>query len=339
MKMFLPKDALNEATVYYVNLIERSMDFAEIQNVQVSSPNQINNGDHVFTIRAGDLRSLYMSKRNLKFANWYQGVGPEEYMLLHPASMRSQIIKIILKLQEQLALSKSSFNLMISEEMLLHFSKNYRINPDSLAGIVPCYNKMLNSSAFEYEKKYSTPKFVYAGGLFAWQSIERTLSIYKMIEDDLPDASLTILTKDVGTARSLLKQYGIVRGIVKFVELAKLEEELKRYKYGFLIREDSVVNRVSTPTKMNTYLSCGIMPIYTNVIASFEDHINISPYCVKLDSRELNNAIAQKVIEHNRFNIDLSSIKHEYKKLFDVYYSDDLYIRKIAKLMKQSGLK
>lgn len=338
MKIFVPNDAINEATAYYIHLIEKSVIRSGSTCIRVTSVADIKDGDHVITIRAGDLRFLYMRRRNLKLANWFQGIGPEEYALLHPASVKSHLIQVFLNLQERLALSKSSFNLMVSNEMLRHFSKKYNTKINILTEIMPCYNKAINISAFNFEKKYTMPQFVYAGGLFAWQAIDRTLRIYKMIENELPDASLTILTREIDVAETLLQRYEIERGIVKFVELENLEQELKQYKYGFLIREDVIVNQVSTPTKMNTYLSCGIMPIYTDVVVSFEENIDIFPYCVKVGSYDSDTLIAHKIIEHSNFRIDPFMILQKYKELFDRYYLDELYIEKISKMITNCGL-
>lgn len=39
--------------------------------------------------------------------------------------------------------------------------------------------------------------------------------------------------------------------------VSQLNEEHAKYKFGFLLRMDDVVNNVATPTKYNSYLTLG----------------------------------------------------------------------------------
>ncbi|MFH4294131.1 hypothetical protein WAJ58_23570, partial [Acinetobacter baumannii] len=61
---------------------------------------------------------------------------------------------------------------------------------------------------------------------------------------------------------------------IKYVSLENLDTELLKYKYGFLIRENHIVNNVATPTKMNSYLANGIIPIYLSFIDHFKVNFN-----------------------------------------------------------------
>ena len=116
---------------------------------------------------------------------------------------------------------------------------------------------------------------MYAGSLSAWQNIDETLKIFKQIENIIPEATLTLLTEEKIKAQALIKQYDIQNAMVRYVSLNNLNEELLKHKYGFLLRKDIKVNNVSTPTKMNSYLSSGVIPIYSDAIKDFSKHINL----------------------------------------------------------------
>ncbi|HCH8014075.1 TPA: hypothetical protein NJW72_003719, partial [Acinetobacter baumannii] len=114
----------------------------------------------------------------------------------------------------------------------------------------------------------------YAGSLATWQCVDKTLELYSLIERVLPNASLTLLTKEKELAETMINNYKIKNYSIKYVSLENLDTELLKYKYGFLIRENHIVNNVATPTKMNSYLANGIIPIYSSFIDDFKVNFN-----------------------------------------------------------------
>lgn len=117
-----------------------------------------------------------------------------------------------------------------------------------------------------FPDKYNNLSFVYAGALYDWQCIEETVLVFKMINEIDPSARLTLLTAKKQKAEELIKKFALVNIKISFVKLENLQNELVKYKYGFLLRKNDPINNVATPTKMNSYLAAGIIPINTNVI-------------------------------------------------------------------------
>jgi len=189
----------------------------------------------------------------------------------------------------------------------------------------------LNKTLFLREKKPFS--FVYAGTLFSWQCFEDTVALYKEIERVNPKAKFYIYTREQEQASEILKQYDVQNYELLFVRLEQLDEELSQYEYGFLIREDHCINNVSTPTKMNSYLAVGLVPIYTNVIEDFEQHIDLKEYTFKFDFSFPKREIAQQIIAQSQvdYRAYLSICEENFKGYYDDEYNEHQIINKLIK--------
>lgn len=339
-KIFLPKGAIIEATAYFVSMIEEAL--AEEYEIESSESNFVASDiDLVVTIIPKHLLKLKYERRQQKpiYLSWYQGIGPEEVRL--NGAKYIWFWNLYYTFAEKYSLKKSQIHLFTSLRMKAHFEKKYGLNFNQSAVVIPCFNKELDLTSFDLEGKYKRPSFVYAGGLHEWQCIEETLQVFKIVQEYYPEATLTLLTGDHGRASELIEKYKLVNVSVDYVKLEELQDELKKYKYGFVLRRDHIVNNVATPTKMNSYLAAGIIPIYTNVIDSFEKNLvdfkdKIS---VNLEKQTISE-IAQKVIDHHRSqNIEVDHIRGEFMTIFNTYYNRDMYIDNLRLEIKKLAKK
>lgn len=334
--VYLPASAMNEATQYYTDLIIKS--FGSYQIVISQNPIVDNDIDIIVTIRVGDQRQLKYKDKNKEYfyINWYQGIGPEEYELLYDYTLRAKLGKVYLTYFEKKSLKKTDLSLFVSEEMKFFYEKKYNLDLKDKALIIPCYNKHLDLKSFEVQKKYENFSFVYAGALYGWQCIDESLQVFKKVYEFDQSATLTLLTGQKEEAEALIEKYNLKNVSIGFVKLEELQDELKKYKYGFLLRKDDPINNVATPTKMNSYLAAGIIPIYTDVVNSFEENINLGDYSIKcnLEKNSLQE-ISNSIIEFNKKRIEIGKLKEVYSNNFDNYYNDDKYINMIKDKLSQ----
>ena len=219
----------------------------------------------------------------------------------------------------------------VSEAMLQHYEKKYKVKVKHKAMIIPCYNKHLQKDTFFTPNRYTKPYFVYAGSLSAWQCFDEMLIIYKKIEEKLPHSKLTILTAEIEKANTALTEKQIQHFEVKYIPLEELEVELSKYKYGFLIRKTNVINYVATPTKMNSYLSVGLIPIFTDAVGDFNEKIHLEEYELKFSGDINIEKSVQKILEfENNINVNPKNYYNFVKSIFDNYYNDDKYIKLIV---------
>lgn len=323
--LFLPESTVNEATIFYINIIRSALEKLNYEVIQSKNPIHLFKYSNIFVMSAKWFLVAKAANPKAKVITWFQGLGSEEVMM----NGGSKSDKLLWVFAEYCALKSSWLNIYVSKSMRKHFSDKYNMKNESFF-IMPCFNKELVKESFDYLKKYNNPTFVYAGSLDEWQCIDQTLELYSKIEMSIPNASLTILTKDIDYAVNLLKNYNISNAHIRFVPLEELNDELKLFKYGFLIRKNHIVNNISTPTKMSSYLANGVIPIYSNVIEDFNENLSSKNF-ISLDYADSISSWSEHVINFEKsFDENNNIFKQDVFDLFSDYYSRVKYIELLS---------
>lgn len=318
---YIPTKAINDATQYYVDLIKQAL---TLNNSEVIFHQDMkfdfDKSDFFLTIRVRDFITIYLRTRSKKIMHWSQGVGPEEYLQTNNYTVKAQIVSFLFSVVEMITLRKALFNIFVSEAMHQHYERKYRQKIVNYC-VIPCYNKHLNKNYFDKNIKTNL-SFVYAGSLDSWQCFEKTLKLFKNINEINKNASLTLLTKDIQKAKEICNIQDVKNVNIKYVQLKDLDSELSKHQYGFLLRENNIINNVATPTKFNSYLAAGIIPIFTDVIYSFNENINLENYELKFNINDDFKAIAKKICDHS---LDLNYINFFTicEQNFKNYYNDE----------------
>lgn len=276
---------------------------------------------------SGDVLNLYYSGRKNIF-HWVQGIIPEESFMRHNSWWRFKI----LSWKEMLSLKHSKVCAFVGEPMREHYEKKYHLSFPNYY-IFPCFNTTLAPEAFNVKDKYENNYFVYAGGLAVWQCFAETLDIYKKIEDwNIPNTKLIVLTKDQDLAKQMIETKGIRYYTTGFTTPEELPKVLKDAKFGFVIRKESPVNRVATPTKISTYLSCGLIPIFGEAVETFKQLSEKMRFKVAWSGSDVDYSIVRDLMTSN---IDYNDVLKEYNQFFEDNYSRDKHIEKIGELLEK----
>lgn len=326
------KDGINDATAFYVGIIKKAILKGGEQFEEVVGSPVIDNDENVVTI--GSLDAFFTYRQKYKYLiNWYQGIGPEQLLYFSKENKLYVWAKVILyHICEKIALRKCKLNLFVSKSMLAHYKHKYGYKGDNYY-IMPCFNEYLQDLSF-YNEKYTKPTFVYTGSADGWQCIPKTLCLFKRIKEQIPDAALTIYSKDKEAVQKMLMEYA-VEADIKYVNYALLSEEIRKFKYGFLIRQKNPVNDVATPTKMCSYMANGLIPIYSDVIGDFKDVFSGMNYTIPL-SEDFEGI--DKVFELEKKKINASEVYKEFSEIFRTYYSEEKYINSLYEKMKELNL-
>ena len=134
-----------------------------------------------------------------------------------------------------------------------------------------CSNEPFHREAFFTEGKYDHPVFLYAGSLAKYQRIDLMLDAFAQAQQALPEARLLFYTRELDEAKRLVEERGLHNVEISYKTQVELPAAIAVAKYGFVIRDDSIVNRISTPTKISTYIANGIIPIYSPSLLSFSE--------------------------------------------------------------------
>ena len=264
---------------------------------------------------------------------WQQGVMPEESYMRHKNKLRRSILYAI----DKLALKSAKGVLMVSHEMYRFYSQKNKCDYKNKIFIMPCFSTELHAESFSAEK-YRNNVFTYVGGLSKWQCFDESLRLFKRIQKQVPTAKLEIYTFNPDQARAAVDNYNIHDVIIETVTNDELVERMKRVKFGFVLRMDSIVNNVATPTKISSYLSSGVIPICTNAIKDFTDVSKNMRYVVNLgsiDQKDINDIDISGIVKLCDAEINFDDVLEEHRNLFETYYNKEGYINELSKFIKQ----
>lgn len=135
--------------------------------------------------------------------------------------------------------------------------------------VYPCaIHTVFNKS--NVKQNHKEINFVYVGSLSRWQQFDKTVKIYKYISDKIP-SKLTVYTNEIEMAKEKLQYHN-----VKAIEVSQLKQDevltrLVNFDFGFLIRENHFINRVSSPVKFLEYVASGVMPFITPFVGDYSN--------------------------------------------------------------------
>lgn len=274
----------------------------------------------------------YRLKGFKNFVIWYQGVLPEESFLSNHSRVRSFILSKI----EKHFLKHSKMLFLVSNEMLIHYERKYKIDISRKSIVMPCFNET-EINTFD-DEKYNEDTFVYIGGLQVWQCFEQTVEVYSKLEK-LSDykTKFYVYTSQIELANKILEQYNVQNYKVAYVDKEKLSKNIKGIKYGFVLREDNVINNVATPTKFSNYIANGIIPIYSNSLKSFAEYDKRNKLGILCNLDDINAGI-KNIFSHMNSDITAEEIRSKCQKVFTDYYNFENYIKIISDKIKDMKL-
>lgn len=207
------------------------------------------------------VHSIYHANKILRlypyFANKIitdlHGVVPEEEIVADNHEMHA-----VMADTEAYVFAHGKYFVAVTDAMVAHFKKKYAAAAQATWVVLPISHGIQDlrkrSSSVE-----SRPEniVVYAGGSQPWQNVDKMVEAinkagrrhqYLMLTHN-PEAFVGIqdALEDVVT--------------IKSVPSAEIAAYYAKSTYGFVLRDDHVVNRVACPTKLIEYLAYGVIPV------------------------------------------------------------------------------
>lgn len=314
---------------YYMKIVLDS--FGEkgyiTESVEFKDARLLDKNNYIFVVTSFSLFKWYL-KGFRKFIFWSQGTFPEESYMRNKSMLRKFVAGKI----EKFALSKAKMCLFVSNYQMNYFSNIYNLELKPKSYIMPCYNCNLNMRSFECVDKYTNNIFCYVGSLATWQYFNETVAFYKEIEDKYNQKTFfKVYTPDVEHAKEIIRNARVKNYLVKYVDQSNLAEELKDCKFGFMLRENTVVNNVATPTKLSTYLSNGILPIVSDCIKDYEVFMNNQRFFILVDD-DMRTSCVDYYIENS---IDVNDVKKSFETFFNLHFNTKLHISNIVHLIEK----
>jgi hypothetical protein len=242
---------------------------------------------------------------------WVQGALSDESLLRNRSKVRYWLLRTI----EFVAFQFARELVFVSPYMAEFYNERYNLTDKQ--SITPC----LSDLSYNGDEKLKN-SFCYTGGVSEWQKIDWMLTMFNEIIEVRSNATLHIATGNPEVFNVTAKKYLTNKAynatnICNISSRSKMESFLSKFEYGFLLREECVVNNVSSPIKLAEYLSCGVNVIMTSSIKSYypivksynagvvlgsPKHFKVSQLCFNLENAlsayKVVTSIAEKKVKN-----------------------------------------
>lgn len=272
----------------------------------------------VFPMGKDAFRFYHKGYRNIIL--WQQGATGAESFMRHKSKLRRSILNFM----DCFVMKKAKMIFYVSRYMQEYYEKLAHTSFEHKAYVMPCFNEVLDKELIE-KKDYSKKIFTYVGSLDLWQCFNETVEIYAEIEKRIPDVFFKVLTFNTEKANAMIKEKNIKNYSVACVPKEQVKSELEDATYGFIIRHDIEVNRVATPTKISSYLSAGVLPIYSTCLKDFHAQAHGKAFAYALNPEEDIDGL----IDFINSGLDKKLVQQEIEDLFSTYYSNDYHVSNI----------
>ncbi|GAB3665784.1 hypothetical protein GCM10028791_41590 [Echinicola sediminis] len=142
----------------------------------------------------------------------------------------------------------------VSENLKRFLSKRYKSRKYE---VVPC---LIENICLQPMIKRDVHRFVYVGGISKWQNIDLILDFCVNMNKRIK-AHFTFITGASKEMKQKVEAVGLSNYTIKSGNREFVLNELPNHDYGFLFRDDIVMNNVASPVKFLEYLSRGVLPI------------------------------------------------------------------------------
>lgn len=213
--------------------------------------------------------ALRMRDRGLTKKVCYDGRGAyaaewEEYRVINDDALIAQLRPV-----EQDAVMKSDFRLAVSHALVDHWRERYGYTGNEHV-VIPCTLASAFVQPLNARVDHDGMRFIYSGSAAGWQSFEELSVLVDGIMEQ-PGTSVLFLSPDDPHITALVLTYPqrVKRGWSYAAE--GVMEELGRSDMGVLFREETLTNRVASPTKFAEYLACGLPVLISPGLGDFSD--------------------------------------------------------------------
>ncbi|ABK19019.1 glycosyltransferase [Syntrophobacter fumaroxidans] len=196
------------------------------------------------------------------------------------------------------ALQEADAVVCVSEAMSGYLATEHG-TPNSRITTIPCSvetgpfcNASANREQIRHELGLSERLVVaYCGSLHAWQLPGTSLDLFCSVKQIDPTAHFLAITTNANSMKHMIAAHGIQKEDASVVSIPhdRVPSYLAAADVGLLLREASLLNRVSSPVKFGEYLAAGIPVVMSE---------GIGDYSMLAESERVGMVIDMRSLQH-----------------------------------------
>lgn len=192
------------------------------------------------------------------------GVVPEEL-----SQENKNFASLLYNLVERIVIRRCNTMICVTRSMLTHLKDKYVDDIKCDVIILPILPKVDDDFASDQIlcSIRDGRSVIYAGGMQAWQNVGKMLDAVK----SQSNLNYTFLTGETQRFNALLSEKSLRKINCFSVRPEEVKDHYLSHEYGFILRDEMLVNKVACPTKLVEYLYWGVIPIIiTHNIGDFD---------------------------------------------------------------------
>lgn len=192
------------------------------------------------------------------------GVVPEELL-----AMDRKWMALVMGRAESSILNRCDVLVCVTRSMLEHFHRKYGLKPGREEIVLPILPKFGGGECADLaiSTLRDANSVIYAGGMQVWQNVDGMISAARQ----QPHLNYTFLTGLVDDFSAKLRSGNVQKFRCESVAPDRVKEYYLTHQFGFILREDNIINAVACPTKLVEYVFWGVIPIaITPCIGDFD---------------------------------------------------------------------
>jgi glycosyltransferase involved in cell wall biosynthesis len=214
----------------------------------------------------GLVKKVCLDARGAYAAEW------EEYRIIDDDALIAQFREV-----EQEVVARSDLRLAVSNALVEHWRERYGYAQQGHV-VIPCtLGRAHVGQPVEVEAEREALGFgpedvvmVYSGSTAGWQSFALLEGLLRPVLEVQPRTKVLFLCPPDPAIDSMARDH-LGRVLSTWVPSAEVPAVLQACDVALLVREDSITNRVASPTKFAEYLACGLPVIISERIGDFSE--------------------------------------------------------------------
>ena len=229
---------------------------------------------------------------------------------------------------ERQSVVESDYRLAVSNALIEHWRTDYGYT-DNDHVVIPCTLSsskkfLLDSKTVDHTRNQSgfAPDdivLVYAGSTAGWQSFSMLQELIIPFLENCPGGRMVFLSHPDENTDQLCSRFPD-RVNVKWLHPNEVHSMLSACDHGILIREDSVTNRVASPTKFAEYLAAGLRVVITDHIGDMSQETRESDLGVIWNPGNRSLESLNRVSKEEKLRLAAYADSHYSKRAFSKQY-------------------